>query len=117
MSSQIEQIKSTVRTKQRRAKALEKTLMRDFVSDVEELVKKVVDIPGVDLATVRDRVSGAIADARGAIEGAVENGANSVRSGARVGTATANRYVRGYPWAAVGVAIGIGVLLGFSSRR
>jgi len=25
--------------------------------------------------------------------------------------------VRGYPWAAVGVAIGVGLLLGFSSRR
>ena len=29
----------------------------------------------------------------------------------------ADEYVRGYPWAAVGVAIGIGLLLGFSSRR
>jgi ElaB/YqjD/DUF883 family membrane-anchored ribosome-binding protein len=107
------QVKSTVRTKKRRAKALEKSLMRDFVSDVEELVKKVVDVPGVDLATVRDRVSGAIAGARDA----VENGADSVRNGARAGTAAADEYVRGYPWAAVGIAIGLGVLLGFTSRR
>lgn len=106
-------IGSTTRAKQRRGRALEKSLMRDFVSDVEELVKKVVDVPGVDLATVRDRVAGAIAGARDA----VESGADSVRSGARVGTAAADQYVRGYPWAAVGVAIGIGVLLGFSSRR
>lgn len=107
------EIKTAARAKQRRAKALEKSLMRDFVSDVDELLRKVVDVPGVDLAAVRNRVAGAIADARGV----VENGADSVRSGARVGTAAADQYVRGYPWAAVGVAIGIGVLLGFSSRR
>lgn len=106
-------IKPTARAKQRRSKALEKSLMHDFVSDVEELVKKVVDVPGVDLATVRNRVAGAIEGARDT----VENGAVSVRKNARVGTAAADRYVRSYPWAAVGVAIGIGALLGFSSRR
>ena len=105
--------KRTARTAHRRAKALEKSLMRDFVSDVEELVRKVMDVPGVDLATVRNKVAGTIADARAA----VENGTESVRSTTRAGAEVADEYVRGYPWAAVGVAIGIGVLLGFSSRR
>ena len=101
------------RSMQRRAQALEKSLLRDFVSDVEELVKRVVDIPGVDLAAVRNRVAAAIAGVREA----VENRADSVRSGARAGAGVADEYVRGYPWAAVGVAIGVGVLLGLSSRR
>ena len=87
--------------------------MRDFISDVEELVKKVVDVPGVDLATVRNKVGGAIAGARAV----VESGADSVRSTTRAGADAADEYVRGYPWAAVGVAIGVGLLLGFSSRR
>jgi len=103
----------TARSMQRRAKALEKSLMRDFISDVEELLKKVVDVPGVDLAAVRNKVAGALAGAREV----VENGADSVRSGTRAGVGAADEYVRGYPWAAVGVAIGLGVLLGFSSRR
>jgi len=89
------------RRTQRRTKALEKSLMHDFVSDVEELVKKVTDIPGVDLATVRNKVAGAIAGARES----VENGSDTVRSTTRAGVETANEYVRGYPWAAVGVAI------------
>lgn len=105
--------KRSARATQRRTKALEKSLMHDFVSDVEELVKKVTDIPGVDLATVRDKVSGAIAGARQSLE----NGTDSVRNTTRAGVSTADEYVRGYPWAAVGVAVGIGLLLGFSSRR
>ena len=46
-----------------------------------------------------------------------ESGADSVRSTTRAGADAADEYVRGYPWAAVGVAIGVGLLLGFSSRR
>jgi ElaB/YqjD/DUF883 family membrane-anchored ribosome-binding protein len=112
MSTAVE-AKRSARATQRRTKALEKSLMHDFVSDVEELVKKVTDIPGVDLATVRNKVAGAIAGARES----VENATDTVRSTTRAGVETADEYVRGYPWAAMGVAIGIGLLLGFSSRR
>ena len=103
----------SARSATRRAKALEKSLMRDFVTDVEELVRKVVDVPGVDLAAVRNKVAGALSGAREV----VESGTDTVRSKTRAGADVADEYVRGYPWAAVGVAIGIGLLLGFSSRR
>ena len=112
-STAVKTTRRGARSAQRRAKALEKSLMRDFISDVEDLLKKIVDVPGVDLAAVRNKVAGAIAGAREA----VETGADSVRSTARSGADAADEYVRGYPWAAVGVAIGIGLLLGFSSRR
>jgi ElaB/YqjD/DUF883 family membrane-anchored ribosome-binding protein len=91
----------------------ERGLLRHFVDDVEELVKSVVDVPGVDLAAVRGRVSGALEDARAA----VESGAETVRDSAHAGADAADEYVRGHPWVAVGVAIGIGILLGFSTRR
>ena len=103
----------SARSAHRRAKALEKSLMRDFVTDVEDLVRRVMDVPGVDLAAVRNKVAGALAGARQA----VESGTDTVRSTTRAGAEVADDYVRGYPWAAVGVAIGIGLLLGFSSRR
>ena len=103
----------SARSATRRAKALEKSLMRDFVTDVEELVRKVVDVPGVDLEAVRNKVAGALVGAREV----VESGTDTVRNKTRAGAEVADEYVRGYPWAAVGVAIGIGLLLGFSSRR
>ena len=90
----------------------QRSLLRHFVDDVEELVKS-VDVPGVDLAAVRGRVSGAIDDARAA----VESGAETVRDSAQASADAADEYVRGHPWAAVGVAVGIGILLGFSTRR
>ena len=88
--------------------------MRDFVTDVEELVRKVVDVPGRGSRCRAQQGGGR--DNQGARE-VVENGTDSVRSETRAGADVADEYVRGYPWAAVGVAIGIGVLLGFSSRR
>jgi ElaB/YqjD/DUF883 family membrane-anchored ribosome-binding protein len=91
----------------------ERSLLRHFVDDVEQLVKSVVDVPGVDLAAVRGRVAGAIEDARAA----VESGAETVRDSAYAGADAADEYVRGHPWAAIGVAIGIGILLGYSTRR
>jgi ElaB/YqjD/DUF883 family membrane-anchored ribosome-binding protein len=82
--------------------------MQDFVSDVEDLLEKLIDVPeGQDLAMVRNKVAGAIAGVREA----VETRAVMVRDSARVGADTANVYVRENPWAAIGIAFGVGVLL------
>jgi len=104
---------SSVRLTRRRAQALKKKLMRDFVNDVEDLLDKVVDVPDADVATVRKKVADAIAGAREA----VESGAISVRDSARVGANVAHGYLQEYPWAALGIAFGVGVLVGLSSRR
>jgi ElaB/YqjD/DUF883 family membrane-anchored ribosome-binding protein len=46
----------------------EREEFRDFLADVEDLVKKLADASDVEVASLRDRVAGAIGDVRHAVD-------------------------------------------------
>src|SRR5262245_15324178 len=106
----ISATKSTERSTRRRANALKKRLIRDFVSDVEELLDNIIDVPDDDLETLRDKVAGAIVGTREA----VESSAVALRKRTRAGASAADEFFQENPWLALGVAFSLGVALGFS---
>jgi ElaB/YqjD/DUF883 family membrane-anchored ribosome-binding protein len=87
--------------------------MRDFVADVEDLVKKLAHINDADITRVRAKVEDALGNARHT----VEQTAKSVRNRTNAAASATDDYVRSRPWTAIGIAAAIGVLLGFTTAR
>ena len=82
--------------------------LRAFLADVEELLRKVADISDAEVARARMRVADALADMRNTLG----DTADSLRARARVAVHATDEYVREQPWAAIGIAAALGVLLG-----
>jgi len=82
--------------------------LRAFLSDVEDLVKRVGNVADADVARVRVKVANALGDLRRT----AGDTADSLRERARVAADTANEYVHDRPWTAIGLAAAVGVLVG-----
>lgn len=92
--------------------------LRAFLTDVEELVKRVGNIADADVARVRSRVASALGEAKRA----AGESAETLRERARVAAGQADEYVHERPWTAIGLAAAVGVIVGVgitavSSRR
>ncbi len=82
--------------------------LRAFLSDVEELLRKIADISDAEIARVRTKVAEALGDVRHTLG----ETADSLRERARVAVDVTDDYVRERPWTAIGIAAAIGLLLG-----
>jgi ElaB/YqjD/DUF883 family membrane-anchored ribosome-binding protein len=82
--------------------------MRAFLSDVEDLIKRVANVADADVARVRVRVANALTEVRRLANGTAE----SVRDRARYAVEATDEYVHDRPWTAIGIATALGVLLG-----
>ena len=82
--------------------------LRAFLADVEELVKRVANISDAEVARVRVKVANGLNDARRAATDAAAN----LRERARVAMDATDEYVRGRPWAAIGIAAALGLVIG-----
>lgn len=82
--------------------------MRAFLSDVEELVKKVANVSDADVARLRVKVANALSDMRRI----ASETADGLKDRARVAMDATNDYVRDRPWTAIGVAAAVGLLIG-----
>lgn len=87
--------------------------LRDFVADVEDLVKRLAHVTDADVTRVRVKVEDALSNARQT----VEQTANSVRDRTNAAASASDNYVHSRPWTAMGIAAAIGVLLGFIVSR
>jgi ElaB protein len=92
--------------------------LRAFISDVEDLVKRVGNVSDADVARARAKVSGALGDVRRLTSDA----SDSLRERAREAATQADEYVHDRPWTAIGLAAAIGLIIGVgvtavSSRR
>jgi ElaB/YqjD/DUF883 family membrane-anchored ribosome-binding protein len=91
--------------------------MQAFLSDVEDLVKRVANISDADIARVRVKVANALNDMRRV----AADTADTMRDRARVAMDATNDYVRERPWTVVGLAAALGLIIGVSvsaaSRR
>lgn len=84
--------------------------LQAFLADVEDLVKRVAGISDADIARARVKVANALNDVRHV----AADTADSVRERARVAMDVTNDYVRDRPWTVVGLAAGLGLIIGAS---
>jgi ElaB/YqjD/DUF883 family membrane-anchored ribosome-binding protein len=86
-------------------------LLRDFnevVADAEQLLKAVASAGGDKAQVLRESVEEKLAAARERLAGLEREAVAQARAAAR----SADEYVHANPWQAVGIAAGVGTLLG-----
>ncbi len=86
---------------------------QNLVADVEDLVKKVANVDDEEIAEIRGKVQDTLAKAKSS----ADDGIAAVRGGAGDASEVTDEYVRENPWAAVGIAAAIGIVIGFVAGR
>ncbi len=87
--------------------------VQNVVDDAEELVRLTADNPSGRLAEVRARLSARLDAAKGHISDLDL----TVRKKTKAAARATDDYVHEHPWYAIGVAAGVGVLLGLLINR
>lgn len=87
--------------------------LRMVVSDAEELVKATAGQAGEKVGNARARAEDSIRAAKARIAEAGHEAAEHTRDAAKA----ADDYVRENPWAVVGIAAGVGILIGVLINR
>jgi ElaB/YqjD/DUF883 family membrane-anchored ribosome-binding protein len=87
--------------------------VRGFVGGAEELLRATAHFSGEGLAAARAKVEDQLEELRESLGDAGEFATEHARRAA----VTTDRYVHKNPWQAIGVAMAVGVLLGFLSNR
>lgn len=86
---------------------------RNFLADIEDLIKQTTSLTGDDLAEARAKLDERVAAVKESIE---EMGGATVERARRT-AADANEYVHEQPWQAIGVGAVAGLLLGLVLAR
>ena len=87
--------------------------LRSLIGDAEELLRATTNQAGEKIAIARQKIEQSLIEGRKALADAEEMVVNRSKEAADV----ADDYVRENPWIAVGIAAGVGLLLGFLVRR
>jgi ElaB/YqjD/DUF883 family membrane-anchored ribosome-binding protein len=87
--------------------------LKIVIADAEELLRATASQAGEKVSAARERVQASLANARLKLVDAERVVVDRTRKAARV----TDEYVREKPWQAVGVAAGIGFLLGLLINR
>jgi ElaB/YqjD/DUF883 family membrane-anchored ribosome-binding protein len=86
---------------------------RNLVADVEDLVKKVANVDDEEIARIRAKVEHTLAEARTSVGGRIA----AVRGRAEDVSEATDEYVHDNPWAAIGIAAAVGIVIGFVAGR
>jgi ElaB/YqjD/DUF883 family membrane-anchored ribosome-binding protein len=81
---------------------------RIVMADVEELVKATAGQTGIQLASARERVTGTLKNIRTELESAERAAIEK----ARYASSQVDGYAHEHPWQAIGIAAGIGFVIG-----
>jgi ElaB/YqjD/DUF883 family membrane-anchored ribosome-binding protein len=87
--------------------------LTNFIADVEELISRIGDVKDAEVARLRSKVQGSLESAKDGMSSSVE----SLTRRAREAAGTADDYVRGSPWQAVGIAALAGLAIGYAASR
>jgi len=87
--------------------------MRAVVADAEEILRATAGVAGEKMADLRERVGERLRDAKLRIADAEAALVDKTKAAARV----TDDYVNDNPWRAVGIAAGVGLLLGIIIAR
>ncbi|MGE5337836.1 MAG: DUF883 family protein [Gemmatimonadota bacterium] len=86
---------------------------RVVLDDVEALLKQAANASGQQAQELRDRATEALGRARVKLHDAQQAAAENARAAARV----TDDWVHAHPWGAIGVAAGVGFLVGLLVAR
>ena len=86
--------------------------LRNLVADAEELLKATASQAGERIAEARKKIDQSLVEGKKALADAEK----TVRAKSKEYADTADDYVRENPWTAVGVAAGVGLVLGLLMR-
>lgn len=81
--------------------------------DAEELVRATANDAGEKVATARRRIEQRLEEGKKTLADAQSYLSEKTKEA----TDVAETYLKEYPWSAVGIAVGIGLILGLLSRR
>ena len=87
--------------------------MKVVVSDAEEILRATAGVAGEKVGELRERIIDRLRDAKGRIADAEEMLVDRTKAAARA----TDDYVNDNPWRAVGIAAGIGLLVGIIIGR
>ena len=87
--------------------------LRSLIGDAEELLRATTNQAGEKIAIARQKIEQSLIEGRKALADAEEMVVNRSKEAADA----ADDYVRENPWIAVGIAAGVGLLLGLLVRR
>src|SRR5690349_18073443 len=83
---------------------------KNFVADVEDVVKRVANVSDADVARVREKITSALSSTKSGLASSAE----SVKLQAQQAAKYADEYVRASPWQAIGIGAAVAALLGLS---
>jgi ElaB/YqjD/DUF883 family membrane-anchored ribosome-binding protein len=86
---------------------------RNLVADVEDLVKKVAHVDDEEIAEIRAKVADTLEKAKSS----AGQGIAAARGRAEDVSEATDEYVRENPWAAIGIAAAVGIIIGFIAGR
>lgn len=84
-----------------------------LVADVEDLVKKVAHVDDDEIAEIRSKVEDTLAEAKSSAAAGIA----AVRGQAEDASEATDEYVHENPWAAIGIAAAVGIIIGFVAGR
>ena len=87
--------------------------LKVVAQDVEELLRATATETGEKIAAARTRAEASLRSARARLNEASDEVAQNARAAANA----ADEYVHDNPWQAVGIAAGIGLVVGFALGR
>ena len=87
--------------------------LRILAADAEELMKVTASQTGERIAEARNKIQQSVAELKPRLAQAQASLAEDARSAARIGDA----YVHEQPWTAIGIAAGVGILIGILIGR
>ena len=103
----------SARNHAKRAGGAASSEMKNFMTDVEELVAKIGDVKDAEVARLRSKLQSSIDSAKDDVASTTE----SLRRRAREAASTADEYVRSSPWQAIGIAALLGLAVGYTASR
>ena len=87
--------------------------VRTFISDAEEVMRSTADQAGESVAEARDRVLGRLQEARAELATLQKLAVTKAKDASKA----TDEYVHENPWKSVGIAAGIGLILGLMVGR
>jgi ElaB/YqjD/DUF883 family membrane-anchored ribosome-binding protein len=89
------------------------TEWKNLVTDVEDLIKKVANVDDAEIAEIRARVQDTLTRAKSSATAGIA----AVRGRANEVSESTDEYVHENPWAAIGIAAAVGIIIGFVAGR
>ncbi|ASW00189.1 DUF883 family protein [Paraburkholderia aromaticivorans] len=87
--------------------------LRVLLKDSEEMLRLAAHVPGEGVDALRDRLGTHVETLQSALGDAQDNAQRRYRAA----TVNAERYVRRNPWRSIGIAAGVGFVLGILTTR